>query len=111
MNIKNKEAYRLTRQLSKLTGESLTTAINEAVRERRERVGRERGIDLISFEKLGKWFPKSQNQAVKANWTGNVCTFAFETRWHNWSSYALIRDAPSKKSLCLNLPTNICILT
>ena len=46
MNIKNKEASRLTRQLSKLTGESLTTAITEAVRERLDRVRRERGIDL-----------------------------------------------------------------
>ena len=38
MNIKNKEAYRLTRQLSELTGESLTTAVTEAVRERLARV-------------------------------------------------------------------------
>jgi len=47
MNIKNKEAYQLTRQLSELTGESLTTAVTEAVRERLERVRRERGIDLV----------------------------------------------------------------
>jgi antitoxin VapB len=46
MNIKNKEAYRLTRQLSDLTGESLTTAVTAAVRERLERVRRERGVDL-----------------------------------------------------------------
>ena len=46
MNIKNKEAYQLTRQLSELTGESLTTAITEAVRERLDRVRRERGVDL-----------------------------------------------------------------
>ena len=46
MNIKNKETYRLTRQLSKLTGESLTTAVTEAVRERLDRVRRERGVDL-----------------------------------------------------------------
>ena len=37
MNIKNKEASRLTRQLAKLTGESLTSAITEAVRERLDR--------------------------------------------------------------------------
>ncbi len=47
MNIKNKEAYQLTRQLSELTGESLTTAVTEAVRERLERVRRERGVDLV----------------------------------------------------------------
>lgn len=46
MNIKNKEAYRLTKQLSKLTGESLTTAVIEAVRERLDRVRREHGVDL-----------------------------------------------------------------
>ena len=46
MNIKNKEANRLARQLSKLTGESLTTAITEAVRERLDRVRRERDSDL-----------------------------------------------------------------
>ena len=46
MNIKNKEAYHLTRQLSELTGESLTTAITEAVRERLDRVRREQGVDL-----------------------------------------------------------------
>jgi antitoxin VapB len=46
MNIKNKEASRLTRQLTKLTGESLTTAITEAVRERLDRLRRERGTDL-----------------------------------------------------------------
>ena len=46
MNIKNKEAYRLTKELSKLTGESLTTAVIKAVRERLDRVRRERGVDL-----------------------------------------------------------------
>jgi antitoxin VapB len=46
MNIKNKEAYRLTRQLSDLTGESLTTAVTNAVRERLDRVRREQGADL-----------------------------------------------------------------
>jgi antitoxin VapB len=46
MNIKNKETYRLTKQLSKLTGESLTTAVTEAVRERLDRVRREHGVDL-----------------------------------------------------------------
>jgi antitoxin VapB len=46
MNIKNEEAYRLTKQLAKLTGESLTTAVTEAVRERLDRVRRKHGIDL-----------------------------------------------------------------
>jgi antitoxin VapB len=46
MNIKSKEAYLLTKQLAKLTGESLTTVVTESVRERLDRVRREHGIDL-----------------------------------------------------------------
>ena len=46
MNIKNKETYRLAKQLSKLTGESVTIAIAEAIRERLDRVRRERSVDL-----------------------------------------------------------------
>jgi antitoxin VapB len=46
MNIKNKDAYRLTKQLARLTGETLTGAITAAVRERLDRVRRERGGDL-----------------------------------------------------------------
>ena len=46
MNIKNKEAHQLARELSKLTGESLTFAVTEAVRERLDRVRSEHGVDL-----------------------------------------------------------------
>ena len=38
MNIKSDEAQRLAHKLSRLTGESLTKAVTEAVRERLERV-------------------------------------------------------------------------
>ena len=38
MNIKNPEAQRLAQQLARLTGESLTAAITQSVRERLERV-------------------------------------------------------------------------
>jgi antitoxin VapB len=38
MNIKNDEAHKLAYELSKLTGENLTTAVTEALRERLERV-------------------------------------------------------------------------
>jgi antitoxin VapB len=37
MNIKNEETHRLVRELAEVTGESLTTAITVAVRERLER--------------------------------------------------------------------------
>ena len=43
MNIKNEEAQKLAHELSELTGESLTTAITEAVRERLERVQVQQG--------------------------------------------------------------------
>ena len=46
MNIKNKEAHRLARQLTKLTGESLTAAVTQAVRERVERVRGAQGAGL-----------------------------------------------------------------
>jgi antitoxin VapB len=38
MNIKNEEVQKLAHELSRLTGESLTVAVTEAVRERLERV-------------------------------------------------------------------------
>jgi antitoxin VapB len=38
LNIKNKETHRLARQLSKLTGESMSTAVTTAVKERLQRV-------------------------------------------------------------------------
>ena len=41
LNIKNPEALRLARELAALTGESMTTAVTEAVRERLARIRRE----------------------------------------------------------------------
>lgn len=38
LNIKNAETYRLIRELAELTGESMTGAVTEAVRERLERL-------------------------------------------------------------------------
>jgi antitoxin VapB len=38
LNIKNAETYRLIRELADLTGESMTGAVTEAVRERLERI-------------------------------------------------------------------------
>ena len=42
MNIKNPETHRLATELAKLTGETLTQAVTEALRERLERVSRQR---------------------------------------------------------------------
>jgi len=38
MNIKNEETHRMAQELAAITGESLTTAVTEAVRERLDRV-------------------------------------------------------------------------
>ena len=38
LNIKNEEAHRLARELAEATGESMTVAVSEAIRERLERV-------------------------------------------------------------------------
>jgi len=45
LNIKNVETYRLVKELADETGESMTAAVTEAVRERLDRVRAERGID------------------------------------------------------------------
>ena len=42
LNIKNEEAHRLAQELARLTGESMATAVTEAVRERLERLRRKR---------------------------------------------------------------------
>lgn len=55
MNIKNNETQKLARKLSDLTGESLTGAITEAVRERLERVQSAQGAGLAErLLRIGK---------------------------------------------------------
>lgn len=46
LNIKNAETHRLARELASLTGESVTTAVGAAVRERLTRVRRKQDGDL-----------------------------------------------------------------
>lgn len=55
MNIKNDETQKLARELSEITGETLTAAITEAVRERLERVQSTQGAGLASrLLRIGK---------------------------------------------------------
>jgi antitoxin VapB len=55
MNIKNDEAQRLAHQLADLTGESLTAAITEAVRERLARERGKKGAAMAErLRKIGK---------------------------------------------------------
>jgi len=46
LNIKNDETYRLVEELAQLTGETLTAAVTQAVRERLDRLQCERGGSL-----------------------------------------------------------------
>jgi len=55
LNIKNKETEQLVHELSEVTGESMTTAIREAVRERLERARAECGEGLVDrLLRIGK---------------------------------------------------------
>jgi len=55
LNIKNQETQRLAKELARLTGESMTAAITEAVRERLDRVRTDRGAGLADrLLKIGK---------------------------------------------------------
>lgn len=46
MNIKNDETYRLTQELAQLTGETLTGAVTEAVRQRLQRIKSKENTEL-----------------------------------------------------------------
>jgi antitoxin VapB len=55
LNIKNEETQKLAHQLAKLTGESMTAAVTEAVRERLDRVRSEQGAGLAErILKIGR---------------------------------------------------------
>jgi antitoxin VapB len=55
LNIKNAETYRLVEELAKRTGESMTTAITVAVRERLQRIRSEQGEGLADrLLRIGK---------------------------------------------------------
>jgi antitoxin VapB len=55
LNIKNDETYRLVEELAKLTGETLTGAVTQAVRERLDRLHRERNGHLADrLLRIGK---------------------------------------------------------
>ncbi|MGA8274126.1 MAG: type II toxin-antitoxin system VapB family antitoxin [Candidatus Sulfotelmatobacter sp.] len=55
MSIKNEKTYRLARELAQLTGESMTSAVEQAVRERLDRVRAARGSGIAErLLKIGK---------------------------------------------------------
>jgi len=55
LNIKNEKTHRLVRELARLTGESMTAAVEQAVRERLDRVRTVRGSGLAErLLKIGR---------------------------------------------------------
>lgn len=52
LNIKNKQAHKLAARLAKLTGESMTQAVTEALRERVERLENEQGDRAALAQRL-----------------------------------------------------------
>ena len=46
LNIKSEETHRLVRELARLTGETMTAAVTEAVRERLDRLRHAQGASL-----------------------------------------------------------------
>ena len=50
LNIKSPEAHQLAAELARLTGESMTKAVTEAIRERLERERRKRNEDKLFAE-------------------------------------------------------------
>jgi antitoxin VapB len=58
MNIKNEETHRRAKELAALTGESVAGAVGVAVRERLERLSRERKPDLVE-----KWLAIGRTNA------------------------------------------------
>jgi len=48
LNIKNEETHSLVRKLARLTGESQTQAVAQAVRERLDRLSRGKGEELVA---------------------------------------------------------------
>jgi len=55
LNIKNEETHRLVQQLARLTGESMTAAVKQSVRERLDRIRSGRGDGMAErLLKIGK---------------------------------------------------------
>ncbi len=55
LNIKNEETHRLAQELAQLTGESMTAAVTEAVRERLDRLRCAKGVSLADrLVEIGK---------------------------------------------------------
>lgn len=65
LNIKNEESVELARELAELTGESVTAAVTIAVRERIERISRERADRVKRILRLASEFARDLPEEYK----------------------------------------------
>ena len=69
LNIKNAETYRLVKELADETGESMTAAVTEAVRERLGRIRAERSDDQeASFQRARALLAIMRDRAPAGYW-------------------------------------------
>lgn len=67
LNIKNAEAHELAHELAELTGESMTTAVTVAVRERRDRILADRSGGLAErMLEIGRVCAERLPESVRA---------------------------------------------
>jgi antitoxin VapB len=67
LNIKNEETHRMARELARLTGESMTAAVNEAIRERLERVrGKSKEAMVERIVKIGREYAARLKKPFKS---------------------------------------------
>lgn len=73
LNIKSDETHRLAQELARLTGESMTAAVTEAVRERLDRVRRERAVGLAGrLLAIGKDFAARLKEPFRSTDHGDL---------------------------------------
>ncbi|MGH9327672.1 MAG: type II toxin-antitoxin system VapB family antitoxin [Terriglobia bacterium] len=70
LNIKSAETEKLARELAKLTGQTMTGAITEAVRKRLEQVKNQRGWELADrLVEIGKLAPHTCESPISLSTT------------------------------------------
>jgi antitoxin VapB len=73
LNLKSPEAHRLAAELARLTGESMTKAVTEAIRERLERETRRRHAATLAQELLAIGRRCAANMPVLAGPASGAC--------------------------------------
>lgn len=84
LNIKNAETYRLVKALAEATGESMTTAVTEAVRERLDRILEERGDSdaeaAARLEKIHSLLDLMRERAPAGYWDQDFDELLYDER-------------------------------